>query len=237
MLMTKSVFRRGRIREVVPEVISLSGATVPELHEEREPQTEVFSTTVEVDLEAVREEAARAEALGAEAARLEATLLEAAREEAAQAEAARAEAVPAEAARPEAAPVGAVQPKTATPVVPSQQQAPEAPPVTVEEPEPQRLAAEPAELTCEIMVWRGYRKAAFYARTYVGDEEVAVAESPLFRARGNGLPEPTLEAEEAYNALCERLEREGWKLVDSGETWFGHTFRRELTAAAEPAPE
>lgn len=233
----------------------MGGATMPELHEEQEP--EVSAPTLEVDLEAAREEAARAEALRAETARLEATLLEAARAEAAQAEAARAEAaraeaVPEEAVRPEAVPVAAAQPKAATVVVPSPQQeeparttpeqevdtpAPEAAPTTVDEPEPQLPVAEPAELTCEIMFWRGYRKAAFYARTYVADEEVAVAESPLFRARGNGLPEPTLEAEEAYTALCEQLEREGWKLVDSGESWFGDIFRRELTGAPEPAPE
>jgi hypothetical protein len=68
-------------------------------------------------------------------------------------------------------------------------------------------------------------------------EDVAVAESPHFRAHGNGLPDPTPEAEEAYDALRERLEADGWTLARAGDTWFDHVFERKLTAAAEPAPE
>jgi len=115
--------------------------------------------------------------------------------------------------------------------------APEAPPAVTDAPELQPSHPEPTEWTCQIRFWRGYRKAAFYARTYYDGEEVAVAESPLFRARGSGPPEPTEKAEEAHKALCDQLERAGWRLVAAGDTWFDHTFRRELRAPAEPAPE
>jgi hypothetical protein len=68
-------------------------------------------------------------------------------------------------------------------------------------------------------------------------EEVAVAESPHFRARGSDQPEPTPEAEVALEALRERLEADGWTMARAGDKWFDHVFERKLTAAAEPAPE
>jgi hypothetical protein len=103
------------------------------------------------------------------------------------------------------------------------------------ETEPARVA--PAAWTCEIAVWRGYRKASFYARTYVDGEEVAVAESPFFRADGNGIPDRNEKAEVAYEAICEQLEREGWKRVSRGETWFGDRFQQEIAAVREPVLE
>jgi hypothetical protein len=90
---------------------------------------------------------------------------------------------------------------------------------------------------CEVHFWRGYRKGAFYARTIEAGEELAVAESPYFRARGNGIPEPSAEAEAAYAKLRERLEHDGWKVVAPGSSWFEATFEREPTDAAAPAPE
>jgi hypothetical protein len=95
----------------------------------------------------------------------------------------------------------------------------------------------PKDLTCKISVWRGYRKAAFYAGTYHDGEEVGIAESKMFRAGGNGIPDRNTQSEKAYKALCEQLERDGWKRVSRGDTWFGDTFRRELTASEGPAPD
>jgi hypothetical protein len=94
------------------------------------------------------------------------------------------------------------------------------------------------ELICEIVFWRGYRKAAFYARIFdEADEPLAVAESSFFRYSGNGIPDATAEAESAYDELVERLEQDGWESVDQGTTWYGDVFRRELTVAVAPEPE
>jgi hypothetical protein len=90
--------------------------------------------------------------------------------------------------------------------------------------------------TCEIAFWRGYRKGAFYARTYLEGEEVAVAESPAFRPIGDE-PDRTDEAEAAYEALCEALAEAGWHRVGAGTDWYGGTFRRDFTDAVEPGPE
>jgi len=95
----------------------------------------------------------------------------------------------------------------------------------------------PKDWTCKISVWRGYRKAAFYAGSYYDGEEVAIAESKMFRAGGNGIPDRNTQSEKAYGALCEQLERDGWKRASRGDTWFGDTFRRELTVSEGPAPE
>ncbi|MDX6409410.1 MAG: hypothetical protein QOE13_2481, partial [Gaiellaceae bacterium] len=63
------------------------------------------------------------------------------------------------------------------------------------------------------------------------------AESPHFRAKGNGQPDRTPEAEAAYDALRERLEADGWRLAAAGNTWFDNVFERQLRASAGPAPE
>jgi hypothetical protein len=89
---------------------------------------------------------------------------------------------------------------------------------------------------CDILFWRGYRKAAFYGRTFdETGEPVAVAESPFFRPQGNGAPEPTEAAKAAYEALRSELIAAGWEPVAAGDDWFDETFR--ATAAAEPGPE
>ena len=113
---------------------------------------------------------------------------------------------------------------------------PPAPP-QIEEPLAETPAppAAPAEQTCDILFWRGYRKAAFYARTFDETGDVAVAESPFFRPQGNGKPEPTEAAKAAYEALRSELIALGWEPVAAGDDWFDETFR--LTAAPEPAPE
>jgi hypothetical protein len=94
----------------------------------------------------------------------------------------------------------------------------------------------PSGQTCDILFWRGYRKAAFYGRTFdEAGEPVAVAESPFFRPEGNGAPHPTDAAKAAYEALRSQLAAAGWEPVSSGGDWYEETFR--LTAAREPAPE
>lgn len=99
-------------------------------------------------------------------------------------------------------------------------------------------APAPTGLTCDIVFWRGYRKAAFYARVFdETGEPLAVAESAFFRSHGNGSPERTGEAEAAYNDLRARLIRDGWQPVGAGGAWYEETFRRDLRAAREPAPE
>src|SRR5207249_2062059 len=85
--------------------------------------------------------------------------------------------------------------------------------------------AQPSEVTCDVLFWRGYVKSAFYARVFSDDgEPLAVAESPFFRARGNGIPDETDEAVAAYQALRDRLESAGWQHLVAGETWFADTF-------------
>lgn len=95
----------------------------------------------------------------------------------------------------------------------------------VEQPEPIPLE----DLTCEILFWRGYRKATFYARIFsVDGEPLALAQSSEFRARGNGTPEQTEEAVAAYQELRARLEQWGWRHAGSGDAWFGDVFTRPL---------
>jgi hypothetical protein len=102
--------------------------------------------------------------------------------------------------------------------------------------EPPAPLPPPSEQTCDIVFWRGYRKAAFFGRTFdETGEAVAVAESPFFRPQGNGAPDPTEAAKAAYEALRSQLIAGGWEPVAAGDDWFDETFR--LTAAAEPEPE
>ena len=80
---------------------------------------------------------------------------------------------------------------------------------------------------CSIAVWRGYRKAMFYAQTFDADgETVALAESPTFKYHGNGIPDQTGPAAQAYEALVEILKREGWRTVEAGPAWFEQTLTR-----------
>jgi hypothetical protein len=88
--------------------------------------------------------------------------------------------------------------------------------------------------TCQVAYWRGYRKAAFYARAF--DEEgyeVALAESPLFKARGNGVPERTEQSVAAYEALIAQLAKDGWEPIGGTDNWFGQTLRRSVSTAPE----
>jgi hypothetical protein len=95
-------------------------------------------------------------------------------------------------------------------------------------PEP-KVPVHDDDLTCEILFWRGYRKATFYARIFSDEgEPLAVAQSPSFRARGNGTPDKTEEAVAAYQALREQLEQAGWEHAGSGRAWFAEVYSRPL---------
>jgi hypothetical protein len=79
--------------------------------------------------------------------------------------------------------------------------------------------------SCSIAVWRGYRKAMFYAQTFDSNgDAVALAESPMFKYSGNGVPDQTDAAVQAYEALVELLTEEGWQTVDQGPAWFDQTL-------------
>ena len=86
-----------------------------------------------------------------------------------------------------------------------------------------------AKVACEIRLWRGYRKANFFACVLSDDgEPLAVAESPSFRAHGNGVPEKTADAVAAHEQLRAQLEAAGWRYAASGRTWFGDLYSRPL---------
>jgi hypothetical protein len=82
--------------------------------------------------------------------------------------------------------------------------------------------------SCEIALWRGYRKANLYARVLDDSgKPLALAESPSFRARGNGTLERTEEAVAAHKALCRQLEGVGWKHVGRRESWYSAVYERD----------
>ena len=227
MPITKLFTGRTPIREVVPEILPRNGTTPESLRLE---PPDASADIVEVDED---------NGLAAEVERLDQVRREAEAEEArarARAEAARAEVAREEARlaelKEEAARLEQVLTAQAHDEV-TRQKAPAAATVTTDPPEPdpdsepEPLEMPAADPTCKIEFWRGYRKAAFYARTVDGGEELAVAESPMFRARGNGVPDRTDEAAAAYAALVERLEAEGWRRVSHGADWFDATFARD----------
>jgi hypothetical protein len=79
--------------------------------------------------------------------------------------------------------------------------------------------------TCNIALWRGYRKAMFYAQTFDSNgDAVALAESPMFKYSGNGIPDQTDAAVQAYKALVELLKDEGWQTAEHGPAWFDQTL-------------
>jgi hypothetical protein len=83
------------------------------------------------------------------------------------------------------------------------------------------------ENVCEISFWRGYFKAAFYARLVSeSDPLAAVARSPYFPYRGTEVPERSGETLAAYEALRQQLERAGWEHTRPGNPWFADVFRR-----------
>jgi hypothetical protein len=105
---------------------------------------------------------------------------------------------------------------------------------TVTEPEV-KAPVERAEWEyCEIDWWRGYVKSQFIAKASTPDDgDFIVHESPMFRWRGNGIPEATPASVAALEQLIERLRAEGWE-GNSGTsaTWYAQTLRRRLTPTA-----
>jgi hypothetical protein len=131
--------------------------------------------------------------------------------------------------RPEVAAAPAKPPRQRTKLSSSPQRVASSAPPAEETVTPEPDAGTDQDLTCEIVFWRGYREATFYARIFSDDgEPLAVAQSPAFRARGNGTPEETDEAIAAYQALREQLELTGWDRVADGDAWFGGVYGRSL---------
>ena len=98
-------------------------------------------------------------------------------------------------------------------------------PSTVEE---GRLS-EPSFEFCRVTLWRGYRKSRFYAVLDDERDEPAVAESELFRFRGNGALERTDAIEVAHRTLIERLLSERWELDGEAAPWYAVRLRRSLS--------
>jgi hypothetical protein len=93
-------------------------------------------------------------------------------------------------------------------------------PVRTEQPQP-RLSE------CRIDWWRGYVKSAFHAVTQTtADEEELVAESSFFRWRKPEPPPQSGPVAEAHSALVERLQRDGWSVVGTGEHWYELQLQR-----------
>ena len=132
-------------------------------------------------------------------------------------------------AMPAPPPVRAPEPEAVEAV--RQPATPEVEPASAEEPveldEPEDVT--PQELVCVISLWQGYRKSRFYARMDEDGEEVAVAESTLFRTPTEDSPlETSEEAVAAYEALRAELEARGWQPASRGNDWFSDSFRRPL---------
>lgn len=97
-------------------------------------------------------------------------------------------------------------------------------------PEPlrsERIEWNRRELTCEIVFWRGYRQARFYACVLEeSGEPLAVAESPAFRSPGTNIPDRTEATVAAHDTLTDALLNDGWELVRKGPGWYQAKFRQ-----------
>jgi hypothetical protein len=211
MPITDLLSRRTSIREVVPEILPRDGSA-------EEESTAAIATDIRrlesTRLKAEADEARarqRAEAARDEANREEARLA-ALREETARLEKVLQNAMHAEATEKQASRESPALAAVEETLVQALRPAPngDVPPGTT--------------ARCAIRFWRGYRKANFCAETIDAGEQFAVAESSLFRARGNGIPERTDEAVAAHAALVEQLEAQGWRRVAGGSDWFEATF-------------
>jgi hypothetical protein len=217
---------RGTIREVEPEVVSLGElALVPS------PGPEVTSPAEEIETVELEVEAAPPVTVMTPPAEAEPTVKpnEPGATAKARHRARRRRRRNRQRPRPThkaASTIPAPPPARATPISePLEEPIAREPEPEVEQPEPVPLE----DLTCEILFWRGYRKATFYARIFSDDgEPLALAQSAEFRARGNGRPEQTEEAVAAYEELRAKLEQWGWHHVGSGDAWFGDVFTRPL---------
>lgn len=119
----------------------------------------------------------------------------------------------------------------ASPVEPQRESSPLPAAVRAREPahRPRPVDPRPPDfgITCEIVFWRGYRKARFYACVFdEAGEPLALAESPEFRSPGKDFPDQTDATVAAHDALTESLLAEGWELVRRGPGWYQAKFRR-----------
>jgi hypothetical protein len=142
---------------------------------------------------------------------------------------------PAALPQPLPAPIEEPEPVVAQPQVEAM------PPAVVQPPPPsapeESESPEPVHEVCYVTLWRGYAKACFYALldTDGAQEELAVAESPLFRFRGNGALEKTEAIEAAHRMVVESLLAAGWEQDGPANPWYADRFRRVVTAGSESA--
>jgi hypothetical protein len=85
-----------------------------------------------------------------------------------------------------------------------------------------------AEETCRIFWWRGYVKSAFVAATGVPEGAPRViAQSPLFKWRGNETPDRREDIVAAHQALVDHLIKNRWKPTGVHHDWFEQSFSRK----------
>jgi uncharacterized protein len=93
---------------------------------------------------------------------------------------------------------------------------------------------------CEIVCWRGYFKADFYARQVGSDDEIE--RSPMFRWRHDDPPPREGKFLAAHERLVSRLVNDGWQPLGEARPWYAQRFRRRIgglydVAAETPAGE
>jgi hypothetical protein len=111
-------------------------------------------------------------------------------------------------------------------------------PAPARRPPPAEEAPPDDGLTCEVIFWRGYWKAKFYActRNEFG-EQLAIAESPFFRPHSKTNPERTDSAVRAHDELSSTLIESGWECVRTGPAWYQARFQHTVRAAAAQGRE
>jgi hypothetical protein len=116
--------------------------------------------------------------------------------------------------------------------------APSPPPAAAPAPPPEPVEErKPSVEFCRVTLWRGYRKSRFYAVLAAAQQEVAVAESELFRFRGNGELERTEATEVAHRMMVESLLTERWEIDGEADPWYATRLRRAVSGEAEaPSP-
>jgi hypothetical protein len=88
------------------------------------------------------------------------------------------------------------------------------------------------EWTCEIAFWREHDEAVLYARSFHGEEEITIAESPRFPVGADGVSKQSKASVNAHERLCEDLAAAGWERVGRGVDWYSDRFRRDFSVAA-----
>jgi hypothetical protein len=96
----------------------------------------------------------------------------------------------------------------------------------------------PQEELCEVRWWRGYVRSRFYAEVEAPEGYSILAESPMFRWRGQDPPAQEGEVAAAHDALVGELMRLGWVIDEPGPDdepalWYEIRLRRAADAAEE----